>query len=82
MHFFGLWGSIFFIVGLVISLYLIISKLISPLTFALTNRPDFYLALTTLIIGMQLFLAGFIGELISRNSSSRNSYLIEEKTGL
>lgn len=82
MHFFGLWGSIFFIIGLVISLYLIISKLISPLTFALTNRPDFYLALTTLIIGMQLFLAGFIGELISRNSSSRNSYLIEEKTGL
>jgi glycosyltransferase involved in cell wall biosynthesis len=82
MHFFGLWGSIFFIIGLVISLYLIISKLISPLTFALSNRPDFYLALTTLIIGMQLFLAGFIGELISRNSSSRNSYLIQEKTGL
>lgn len=82
MHFFGLWGSVFFLVGLVISLYLIISKLISPMTFALTNRPDFYLALTSLIVGMQLFLAGFIGELISRNSSSRNSYLIEEKTGL
>ena len=82
MHFFGLWGSIFFLAGFVISLYLIISKLISPVTFALTNRPDFYLALTALIIGTQLFLAGFIGELISRNSSSRNSYLIEEKTGL
>jgi glycosyltransferase involved in cell wall biosynthesis len=82
MHFFGLWGSVFFLVGLVISLYLIISKLVNPVTFALTNRPDFYLALTALIIGMQLFLAGFIGELISRNSSSRNSYLIEEKTGL
>jgi hypothetical protein len=51
-------------------------------SFALTNRPGFYLALTSLILGMQLFLAGFIGELISRNSSSRNSYIIETKTGL
>jgi glycosyltransferase involved in cell wall biosynthesis len=82
MHFFGLWGSIFFLIGLTIALYLIISKFISPSTFALTNRPDFYLALTTLIIGMQLFLAGFLGELISRNAPNRNSYLIEEKTGL
>jgi glycosyltransferase involved in cell wall biosynthesis len=82
MHFFGLWGSIFFIVGVGISLYLIISKLLNPVTFALTNRPDFYLALTTLIVGMQLFLAGFLGELISRNSPGRNSYLIEEKIGL
>jgi glycosyltransferase involved in cell wall biosynthesis len=82
MHFFGLWGSIFFIVGSGISLYLIISKFLHPTTFALTNRPDFYLALTTLIVGMQLFLAGFLGELISRNSTSRNSYLVEEKTGL
>jgi glycosyltransferase involved in cell wall biosynthesis len=82
MHFFGLWGSIFFLIGLGISIYLIVSKLFNPLTFALTNRPDFYLALTTLIVGMQLFLAGFIGELVSRNSATRNSYLIEEKIGL
>ena len=82
MHFFGLWGSIFFLVGLGISLYLIISKFLHPETFALTNRPDFYLALTALIVGMQLFLAGFIGELVSRNAPGRNSYLIEEKTGL
>jgi hypothetical protein len=82
MHFFGLWGSVFFLFALGFSLYLIISKLLHPLTFALTNRPDFYLALTMLIVGMQLFLAGFIGELVSRNSSTRNSYLIEEKTGL
>lgn len=82
MHFFGLWGSIFTMIGLGISLYLIISKFINPVTFALTNRPDFYLALTTLIVGMQLFLAGFLGELISRNAPGRNSYLIEEKTGL
>ncbi|MFI5129802.1 MAG: glycosyltransferase family 2 protein [Chitinophagales bacterium] len=82
MHFFGLWGSIFFLVGLGISMYLIISKFLDPVDFALTNRPDFYLALTTLIVGMQLFLAGFIGELVSRNAPGRNSYLIEEKTGL
>ncbi|MDP4265146.1 MAG: glycosyltransferase [Bacteroidota bacterium] len=82
MHFFGLWGSIFFLIGLGIALYLIISKFIHPTTFALTNRPDFYLALTTLIVGMQLFLAGFIAELVSRNAAGRNFYLIEDKTGL
>ncbi len=80
MHFFGLWGSIFFLVGLGMAIYLIISKIIDS-HFALTNRPGFYLSLTALIIGMQLFLAGFIGELIARNSPSRNFYLIEEKTG-
>lgn len=82
MHFFGLWGSVFTIAGLIISLYLVISKLLRPVTFALTNRPDFYLALAAIIIGIQLFLAGFIGELVSRNSSTRNSYLVEEKMGL
>ena len=81
MHFFGLWGSLFFLIGSGISIYLIISKIIDA-NFALTNRPGFYLALTSLILGMQLFLAGFIGELISRNSPNRNTYLIETKTGL
>jgi glycosyltransferase involved in cell wall biosynthesis len=81
MHFFGLWGSLFFMAGLGIAIYLIISKIIDS-NFALTNRPGFFLALTSLIIGMQLFLAGFIGELISRNSPNRNAYLVEKKTGL
>lgn len=81
MHFFGLWGTLFFLLGLGIAVYLIVSKFIDS-SFALTNKPGFYLALTSLIIGMQLFLAGFIGELISRNSSARNSYLVEKKTGL
>ena len=81
MHFFGLWGTIFFLVGLGISIYLIISKIFDP-TYALTNRPGFYLALTALIVGMQLFLAGFLGELISRNAPGRNAYQIEKKTGL
>src|SRR5687767_81370 len=81
MHFFGLWGTIFFLVGIGIAIYLIVSKLIDY-DFALTNRPGFYLALTAIIIGIQLFLAGFIGELISRNAPGRNSYLIEKKVGL
>jgi hypothetical protein len=82
MHLFGLWGSLFFITGLGIAVYLIVSKIIDPTGFALTNRPGFYLSLTTIIIGVQLFLAGFIGELISRNSPGRNFYLIEKKQGL
>lgn len=82
MHFFGLWGTIFFLIGTGISIYLIISKIVDPMGFSLTNRPGFYFALVALILGMQLFLAGFIGELISRNAPGRNSYLIEDKTGL
>jgi len=82
MHLFGLWGSLFFLIGLGISIYLIISKIIDPGGFALTNRPGFFLSLATIIIGVQLFLAGFIGELISRNSPGRNFYLIEKKQGL
>jgi glycosyltransferase involved in cell wall biosynthesis len=82
MHFFGLWGTAFFFVGLFITLYLIISKIADPVNFALTNRPGFYLAMTALIIGMQLFLAGFISELIARNAPGRNTYLVEDKIGL
>lgn len=81
MHFFGLWGTLFFMVGLGFSIYLVISKFIDS-QYPITNRPGFYIALTSLIVGMQLFLAGFIGELIARNAPGRNSYLIEEKTGL
>ncbi len=81
MHFFGLYGTLCFFIGFSISLYLIIAKFVSA-DFALTNRPAFYLALATMIIGMQLFLAGFIAELISRNSSIRNFYLIEKKVGI
>jgi hypothetical protein len=48
----------------------------------MTDRPLFYIGVISLVIGVQLFLAGFLGELISRNSAERNAYLIEEKTGL
>ena len=81
MHFFGLWGSFCFLLGFVFSTYLLVSKFIDS-SFSITNKPGFYLALSFLVIGMQLFLAGFLGELISRNSSSRNNYLIETKAGL
>jgi len=81
MHFFGLWGSVCFLAGFFVSTYLIISKIVDS-DFALTNRPGFYIALTLIMIGMQLFLAGYLGELIARNSSTRNHYLIETQTGL
>ena len=81
MQFFGLLGSLFFFLGLIMVLYLIISKFIDT-AFALTNKPAFYVALTAMIIGSQFFLAGFIGELIARSSPERNSYMIEETAGL
>lgn len=81
MHFFGLWGTFCFLIGFGISLYLIISKIIN-IEFTITNRPTFFIALAVMVIGSQLFLAGFIGELISRSSTERNNYLIEEKVGL
>lgn len=81
MHFFGLWGTLFFLVGFIMSGYLIVSKIVDS-NFSITNRPTFFIALASMIIGSQLFLAGFIGELIGRNSPERNNYLIEEKTGL
>ena len=81
MHFFGLWGSVVFFIGLAIWTYLFISK-IAFLKYNMTDRPLFYVGIISLVIGTQLFLAGFVGELISRNSAERNSYLIEEKAGL
>lgn len=81
MHFFGLWGSVVFFLGLAIWTYLFISK-IAFLKYNMTDRPLFYVGIISLVIGTQLFLAGFLGELISRNSAERNSYLIEEKAGL
>ena len=81
MHFFGLYGTLFFFAGFLMILYLIVSKIIS-FEFPLTNRPLFYISMTTMIVGMQLFLAGFIAELVSRNASERNNYLIEKKEGI
>lgn len=81
MHFFGLYGMLFFAIGVVAIITLVISKWFEK-DFSLTNRPAFYIALTTMIIGMQLFLAGFLAELVARNATERNSYLIENRIGL
>jgi glycosyltransferase involved in cell wall biosynthesis len=81
MQFFGLWGTLAFFIGFIFSLYLIVSKIAYP-QYALTNKPAFYIALTVMIIGTQLFLAGFLGEMISRTSPDRNSYQIEDTLGL
>jgi len=81
MHFFGLLGSFFFLIGIGLSIFLVVRKIVDP-DSTLTDKPGFYIALTTTIIGVQLFLSGFIGELISRNAPGRNSYLIEKKVGV
>ena len=81
MHFFGLYGTLCFLIGFVVSLYLAMSKL-RDTNFSLTNRPAFYIGLAVMIIGIQLFLTGFVAELIGRNSTERNNYLIEERLGI
>jgi len=81
MHFFGPLGVVCFLIGFAFSIYLIISKLLHW-EFAITIHPSFYIALTAMIIGSQLFLTGFVAELISRNAPGRNSYLVEKKIGL
>ena len=86
MHLFGLLGTLMFVIGFIASVYLGASKLYSVYhNYAarlITERPSFYIALTSMIIGTQLFLAGFIGELVSRSSPERNKYLIEKKCNL
>ena len=81
MHFFGLWGSVSFLLGLIIVIALIAKKLIlmhnGEIFRQVTDQPLFYLALLAVVIGCQLFLAGFIGELISNSNPKRDKYLIE-----
>ncbi len=80
MQFFGLIGTLFFLIGFGSVGYITISKFLYPET-SITNKPAFYIALTSMLIGVQLFLAGFIAELVNRNAAERNSYLISEKLG-
>lgn len=84
MHFFGVGGTLSFFIGFVITIWLIIQKLINmtyniPYYRQVTDQPLFYLALLAMIIGVQLFLTGFLGEMISRNSPERNKYIIRAK---
>ncbi len=83
MHFFGFSGILMFLAGGIIALWLIIDKLVSQAHHLLyrpvTDQPLFYLALIAIILGAQLFLAGFICEMISRSSNDRNHYNIRER---
>jgi glycosyltransferase involved in cell wall biosynthesis len=80
MQFFGLLGSLFFLIGLVSFGNIVFDKFMNP-DFSVTNKPAFYIALVSMIIGVQLFLAGFIAELVNRSAVDRNTYLIEDKLG-
>lgn len=81
MHLFGLLGSIFFMVGFVIAAYLMYEKIFNQV-FRMTERPLFYFGLLAMVIGTQLFVGGFLGELISRVSPDRNNYHVAEKSNI
>lgn len=82
MHLFGVFGSLMFLLGFASALWVGISKLIHIINHTraplIADNPIFYIALTCMVIGSQLFLAGFIAELVARNSPGRNQYLIEQ----
>ena len=83
MHFFGTSGMVMFLIGFVMTVWIIVAKLVhqaNGLRFrAVTDQPLFYLALLAVILGVMLFLAGFIGEMIARSSAERNDYNIKEE---
>ena len=83
MHFFGLWGSVMFLIGFIAVVVVGAMKLVAlakgipaPLV---TDTPYFYIALTMMLLGTQMFLSGFVGELISRSNAERNKYHIAEE---
>ena len=88
MHFFGFWGVVFFLTGFAFTFKILYDKIDSvfiskiPLKRDVTEQPIFYLALVALILGTQLFLTGFIAELLARQSVSKKDYLVIEKVGM
>lgn len=78
MHFFGAWGIAFFLLGFIILAYLSVAKLAYQ-EYGIADRPLFYFGILTLIMGTQLFVTGFLAELVSRNAPDRNSYLVEKE---
>ena len=82
MHFFGLFGTSILFVAFIFSIYLGIDKLfINQSGRLITQRPEFFIALATMIIGLQFFLAGFLGELILRTRKRKDNYMIVEEIG-
>ncbi|WP_212898376.1 glycosyltransferase family 2 protein [Capnocytophaga cynodegmi] len=83
MHFFGALGVLMFFIGFAFSIYLGIDKLfINPHNRLIANRPEFYIALTTMVIGTQFFIAGFLGEIILRAKNKEERYKISDKIGI
>lgn len=81
MYFFGLWGSLMLFTGFSFTLYLGIDKLFFDIQARLiTNRPEFYIALTLMLLGSQFFIAGFLGEIILRRKDNSKRYTIKEET--
>ncbi len=78
MHLFGLLGVIFFVIGFGIAAYLIFAKMFWQI-YNMTDRPIFYFCILSMIIGVQLFMTGFIAELVGRSNTERNSYIIEDR---
>ncbi len=83
MHFFGTMGVLSFLAGLIITVWIIADKLLAIASHVkyrnVTDQPLFYIALVAIVVGFQLFLTGFVAELVSRNSSERNHYQIEKR---
>ena len=83
MHFFGTSGILMFLVGFVMTICIVVTKLVHQakgLPYrAVTDQPLFYLALLTVVLGVMLFLAGFLGEMIARNAEGRNTYQIKQR---
>ncbi len=83
MHFFGALGALMLFIGFVFALYLGIDKVfMNPNGRLITQRPQFYISLTTMIIGSQFFVAGFLGEIILRSKKDKNRYTIKKKLNL
>ena len=79
MHFFGAWGALMIVVGFLFAFYLGIDKLfLNPSGRLITEKPQFYIALTSMILGSQFFVAGFLGELILRSKKETKNYIIKE----
>lgn len=80
MHFFGTIGALMLIIGFMFALYLGIDKIyLNPEGRLITEKPEFFISLTTMILGSQFFVAGFLGEMITRNNQNKKQYKIDQK---
>ena len=83
MHFFGTWGAIMLFVGFCFAFYIGLDKLfINPTGRLITERPQFYIALTAMILGSQFFVAGFLGEMVLRSKKDSKNYIVKEQTNI